>query len=99
MEFEVLKLLNEFGRKATKEDFAPPAAPEGEEGGGGGGGEGEGGGGGEGEEGEGVEEYSDADLEELKIVEYRFVRCSLMPICVIITFRNILQAIDALVKQ
>uniref|UniRef100_A0A1X7U651 Ras GTPase-activating protein n=2 Tax=Amphimedon queenslandica TaxID=400682 RepID=A0A1X7U651_AMPQE len=66
MEFEVLKLLNEFGRKATKEDFAAPAAPEGEEGGGGGGG-------GEGEEGEGVEEYSDADLEELKIVEYRLM--------------------------
>ena len=65
MEFEVLKLLNEFGRKATKEDFSAPAAPEGEEEGGGGGG------GGEEEEGEGVEEYSDADLEELKIVEYR----------------------------
>ena len=62
MEFEVLKLLNEFGRKATKEDFSAPAPPEGEEGGGGGGEE---------EEGEGVEEYSDADLEELKIVEYR----------------------------
>ena len=35
MEFEVLKLLNEFGRKATEEDFTTTSEEGGEEGGGG----------------------------------------------------------------
>ena len=56
MEFEVLKLLNEFGRKATKEDFTTTNEEGGEEGG-------EGGGGG------GVEE--EVNIEELTIVEYK----------------------------
>ena len=57
MEFEVLKLLNEFGRKATKEDFTTTSEEGGEEGG-----EGEGGGG-------GVEE--EVNIEDLTIVEYK----------------------------
>ena len=58
MEFEVLKLLNEFGRKATKEDFIMTSEEGGEEGGEGG----EGGGG-------GVEE--EVNIEDLTIVEYK----------------------------
>ena len=55
MEFEVLKLLNEFGRKATKEDFTTTSEEGGEEGGEGGGG--------------GVEE--EVNIEDLTIVEYK----------------------------
>ena len=57
MEFEVLKLLNEFGRKATKEDFTTTSEEGGEEGGEGGGG------------GGGVEE--EVNIEDLTIVEYK----------------------------
>ena len=57
MEFEVLKLLNEFGRKATKEDFTTTSEEGGEEGG-------------EGGEGGGVEE-EEVNIEDLTIVEYK----------------------------
>ena len=57
MEFELLKLLNEFGRKATKEDFTTTSEEGGEEGGEGGGG------------GGGVEE--EVNIEDLTIVEYK----------------------------
>ena len=55
MEFEVLKLLNEFGRKATKEDFTTTSEEGGEEGGEGGGGVGE----------------EEVNIEDLTIVEYK----------------------------
>ena len=56
MEFEVLKLLNEFGRKATEEDFTTTSEEGGEEGREGGGG--------------GVEE-EEVNIEDLTIVEYK----------------------------